>query len=74
LRQVLHLDFEDHLVEIRRNHSHDEVVDIGLARGDRRRDLRQGARPVDRFHSDRDLVLAILMIRDIPAHIDPGDV
>src|SRR5690606_35073228 len=52
LRKVAHLDFEDHLVKVGRDHAHDQIVDIGLASGDSGGNLRQRTRLVDRFHRD----------------------
>src|SRR5690606_21006847 len=50
LRKVAHLDFKDHLVEVGRNHPHHQVIDIGVTRRDGRRNLRQRAGLVQRFH------------------------
>src|SRR5690606_34563280 len=74
LRKIAHLDFEDHLVEVRRNHAHDQIVDIGIAGGDGRGNLRQRTGPVDRFHGDHGRIELVLPASQVPAHIDPGDI
>src|SRR5690606_1017588 len=69
LRKVAHLDLEDHVVEIWRDHPHDQIVDVGIASGDGRRNLRQRTGLVDRLHADDGGVEAVGALIEVPAHI-----
>src|SRR5690606_10622447 len=72
LRKVAHFNFKDQLVKVRRNHPHHQVVDVGVAGGDRRRDLRERAGLVDAFHDDDGGEELVFPSRQVPAHVDPG--
>src|SRR5690606_11568195 len=74
LRKVAHLDLENHLVKVGRNHPHDQIVDIGVAGGDGRGNLRQRAGLVDRFHGDDGGIEPVFAALEVPAHVHPGHV
>src|SRR5690554_2784730 len=74
LRKVAHLDFEDHLVKVGRNHPHHQIVDVGVTGGDGGGNLGERAGLVDRFHRHYHGIGTILTPRQVPAHVKPGDV
>ena len=49
-------------------------MDVGLAGGNDRGDLRQRTGLVLRVHRDDARIIALLAPDDVPAHVDPGDV
>ena len=53
---------------------HHEIMDVGLRGGNGAGNLRQRAGLVLDQHGDDDLVVALFVPGDVPAHVDPGDI
>src|SRR4026207_2167435 len=70
--QVLDLEVDGELGEIRRAPAHADVVDIAVVLGDHGGNLRQAPRFVDIVDSDPRGKTLWLRVADIPAHVKPA--